>query len=317
MSGEIVHVAVAVITNDNNQVLISKRDNNVHMGGYWEFPGGKLEHNESVAQALSRELNEELDITIESSRPFIQINHHYNDKSVFLDVYSVLSYSGDEKGNEGQVVQWKSITELEEKDFPAANRPIITALKLPERCLITGDFETMADYVSRLETAITNNIKLIQCRITKKLLHRFGEACIYEIINKSQSICEKQGVILMMNCPDEIDVSSCENIHLNSRKLKNCSKRPDVQLLSASCHDESELVQAVELGVDFVFLSPVHETHSHPDAKVMGWNSFSELVKKTNVPVYALGGVSETDLFDAWQAGAQGVAAISAFWDKR
>ena len=83
---EITHVAVAVILNDNNEVCISLRHADSHQGGRWEFPGGKIERHETVGQSLVREIQEELGLTIQQSRPLITINHDYHDKRVCLRV---------------------------------------------------------------------------------------------------------------------------------------------------------------------------------------------------------------------------------------
>jgi len=69
------------------------------------------------------------------------------------------------------------------------------------------------------------------------------------------------------------------------------------------------------MGADFILLSPVQATKSHPDVQSLGWKTFSEMVNEINLPVYALGGVSRTDTQQAWLSGAQGIAAISALWD--
>ena len=60
----VVHVAVGVIINDQQQVLIAKRPDHLHQGGLWEFPGGKVDNGEDVEQALVRELHEELDLDV-------------------------------------------------------------------------------------------------------------------------------------------------------------------------------------------------------------------------------------------------------------
>jgi 8-oxo-dGTP diphosphatase len=98
------------------------------------------------------------------------------------------------------------------------------------------------------------------------------------------------------------------------RVLDLRSNKADGLLLSASCHTSDELDKAVRIGSDFVVLSPVQKTASHPDMEPMGWKQFSEMVRSVQVPVYALGGVSETDIETAWTYGGQGVAAISAYW---
>ena len=126
----VVHVAVAVILNSKQQVLLSLRQAHQHQGSLWEFPGGKVDDNETVFDALVREIDEELGIAIITAQPLIEISHDYNDKSVRLDVWTVTEFSGTAEGREGQKVKWQAIAELDEKDFPAANIAIINELKL-------------------------------------------------------------------------------------------------------------------------------------------------------------------------------------------
>jgi len=123
-----VHVAVAVITNNDGHILIAKRLDHVHQGGLWEFPGGKVEANESLEAALERELFEELGIELLACRPMLEIHHDYSDKQVFLDVWTVTGFSGEAYGREQQAVRWVALESLCEYDFPEANQPIIQAL---------------------------------------------------------------------------------------------------------------------------------------------------------------------------------------------
>jgi len=125
-----VHVAVAVIVNDQQQTLLALRQSHQHQGGLWEFPGGKVEHNETVYDALCREIHEELGLTIQSAEPLLRTAYDYSDKSVLLDVWFVDDFVGDAEGQEGQRLQWTAISTLSADDFPAANVPIINALKL-------------------------------------------------------------------------------------------------------------------------------------------------------------------------------------------
>ena len=126
-----VHVAVAVIVdqNDSNKILIAKRPDHVHKGGLWEFPGGKVEQGEHVFEALARELEEELAIFVLQAEPLINIQHDYPEKSVLLDVWKVTEFSGDAKGNEGQAIEWVSVSQLNEYSFPEANNLIISELQ--------------------------------------------------------------------------------------------------------------------------------------------------------------------------------------------
>ena len=127
MSKKQVHVAVGVIVSEQ-QVFLTKRANDVHQGGKWEFPGGKVEANETVAQALARELKEEIGIDVLSCMPLLEISHDYGDKCVLLDVFVVDNYTGEPSAQEGQQESWVDIAELSTLDFPAANIAIIDKL---------------------------------------------------------------------------------------------------------------------------------------------------------------------------------------------
>ena len=76
-----------------------------------------------------------------------------------------------------------------------------------------------------------------------------------------------------------------------------------------SLHDKQ-----AQMGVDFVTLSPVQATATHPEAQPLGWDAASEMLTHCNLPAYLLGGVGPADIERAWQVGAQGVAGIRAFW---
>ncbi len=124
-----VHVAVGIVAGADGTVLIARRPDHVHQGGLWEFPGGKVEHDESVLGALGRELHEELGITVRAAEPLLQIRHTYPDRRVLLDVWRVTDFQGEPHGSEGQPLVWVSPGEMERFVFPAADEPIIAALR--------------------------------------------------------------------------------------------------------------------------------------------------------------------------------------------
>jgi 8-oxo-dGTP diphosphatase len=124
-----VHVAVGVISDGGDRILIARRAEHLHQGGLWEFPGGKVEAGETVEQALHRELFEELAIEVTARQPLLTIAHDYSDKSVLLDVWWVSAFTGEVQGREGQPLHWVDIASLQEFEFPAANQPIITAIE--------------------------------------------------------------------------------------------------------------------------------------------------------------------------------------------
>ena len=159
-----VHVAVAVIVNEQGEVLIARRPDHLHQGGLWEFPGGKLEPGERVIKALSRELDEELGIAVESASPLIRVHHHYPQRPVLLDVWRVERWRGDAYGREGQPVMWVKSEMLQNYRFPAANIPIVTAVRLPERYLVTPDpGDDFGLFLSRLERCLSAGCGWFHC----------------------------------------------------------------------------------------------------------------------------------------------------------
>jgi len=126
----VVHVAVAVIVNQDDEFLITKRSADQHQGDKWEFPGGKVEDNETSQQALCREIREELGIEIQSAMHLTDIIHDYADdnKKVRLDVYEVKSWLGEPQGLEGQPVRWVKRNDLSRFEFPQANDEILSIL---------------------------------------------------------------------------------------------------------------------------------------------------------------------------------------------
>jgi 8-oxo-dGTP diphosphatase len=292
--------------------LITRRPNQVPQGGLWEFPGGKLETGEAVEQALERELFEELGIGVLASNPLIRVTHQYQDKGVVLDVHRVSAFSGTPAGCEGQPWRWVPPEHLSRYSFPAADIPIIGALCLPELYLITGQDPAQPDnFIKRLDQALSSGIKLVQLRakgVSERHFARLAERAI--------DCCRSWGAKLLLNGTLPTTRMQADGVHLTARQLMHLSERPlDKQhLVAASCHNLAELVQAEQLGLDFVVLSPVHRTASHPQASAIGWDGFRELTEQVSIPIYALGGVLPAELNQARQYGGQGIAAIRALW---
>src|SRR5690554_309319 len=310
-----IHVVAAVIRRGDDAVLIAKRPAHVHQGGLWEFPGGKLEPGETPFQALARELAEELGIGLPVSprnRPLIQVDHDYGDKRVFLDVWSVQDFTGTPQGQEGQAVTWVAPEQLPNYEFPAANLPIVQAARLPKSYLITGRFSSQADFEQRLRRALSQGVQLVQLRVPGA-----DEAELEPLVRSALALCHNAGAKLLVNGdPDFAQRLGADGVHLSGSRLRQFHERPLPEgfWVAASCHDPEELALAQHLGVDFVVLSPVKETLSHPGQASIGWECFADWVRYTNVPVYALGGLDESDLEQAHLQGAQGIAAIRAWW---
>ncbi|MEH2069325.1 MAG: 8-oxo-dGTP diphosphatase MutT [Nostoc sp.] len=122
-------IGVAVIWNDQKQILIDRRRPEGMMGGLWEFPGGKIELGETIQECIQREIYEELRIVIEVGEHLITIDHTYTELRVTLTVHHCRYLTGVPQPLECDEIRWVSLEELEQFTFPKANIQIITALK--------------------------------------------------------------------------------------------------------------------------------------------------------------------------------------------
>ncbi|CDH44245.1 8-oxo-dGTP diphosphatase MutT [Candidatus Contendibacter odensensis] len=130
-ASRVVHVAVGILADATGAILIARRPDHVHQGGLWEFPGGKVEVDETVERALVRELREELGITVQAAAPLMQVHHAYSDQTVLLDVWRVTVYHGEPQGRENQPLAWVLPAKLADFAFPAADAPIIQCVVKP------------------------------------------------------------------------------------------------------------------------------------------------------------------------------------------
>jgi 8-oxo-dGTP diphosphatase len=308
-----MHVAVAVIRDQQGRVLLSHRPPHVHQGDLWEFPGGKCEAGESVQSALQREIEEELGIRISGMQPLIRVPFHYPDRSVLLDVWQAREYEGQPHGREGQPIAWATPEDLANYAFPAANLPIVTAVRLPPLYLITPEVGNDHDaFLARLESLMTAGVRLVQLRQPSLNTDDYLALARQVVDLASGYNCQ----ILLNTDPRHLETIPASGVHLNSRRLMALAKRPidESLLVAASCHNPDELQHAATIGADFAVLSAVKSTASHPGDEPLGWEKFQSLVDSCTIPVYALGGLHCEDIGKARDHGAQGVAAIRAVW---
>ena len=304
-------VAAGVIFSpQRDQVLLARRPPNVHLGDLWEFPGGKLEPQETVEDALRRELAEEIGIEVVRSRPLIRLVNRYPDRTVTLNVHEVLAYRGTPHGREGQRVIWASPADLHHYPFPAANQPIIKAIRLPDRLAILpvrGD--PTATILNAFEGLKARGISLVRLR------EEGAPVADARLITWVAAAADLGLTVLIGGSPERVVRVGAQGLHLRSDEIAQYRQRPLPRgvWVSAACHTAAELKAAQGLDIDFVVLGPVLPTPTHPGAKTLGWPGFCSLIEGLNLPVYALGGLDETHLSEARDFGAQGIAAIRAF----
>lgn len=120
-----LQVVVGVIPRANKEILVTQRPPQKSYSGYWEFPGGKREVNESAYQTLARELKEELDIDVLAAQPWTKLEYVYPEKTIELDLWIVTHFEGILKGIEQQAFQWVPLDQLAEINFLPANKLIL------------------------------------------------------------------------------------------------------------------------------------------------------------------------------------------------
>ena len=128
MKNKVIEVSAALIFHDG-KILITQRHADAHLGGLWEFPGGKREPDETFEQCLVREIREELGLEILAGELFEEVVHAYPEKSVRLKFFICKILSGKPRPLDCAAVKWVTKTELATFDFPAADARLLEKLR--------------------------------------------------------------------------------------------------------------------------------------------------------------------------------------------
>ena len=309
----IQRVSIAIVKNELGQVLLAKRGADVHMPDFWEFPGGKARKNESFKMALRRELAEEIDIEVAVSRKLIEFRYQYSDRRIHFQVFEVLSSSKQVANNEKQRLRWVDLQEIGAINFPPANTVIVDVLQLHSLYMIADESILRDKLFSVIEIQLKLGVKLVQFRAHYMTKSEYISSAI-----RVRKLCERYEASMISNCETSwVDEIKPHGVHLTSSRLRESSSVGNVKArgayFSASCHSAREIDYANELGVRCILVGPIHQTSSHPHSKCLGWERFSELCGRANMPVFALGGIVSNELSSAIAQGAQGVAGIRMF----
>lgn len=308
---QVLDVAVAVLQREDGRVLLAQRPAGKPWEGYWEFPGGKVEPGEAVAQALVRELHEELGVDPDRVYPWVTQEYEYPEKRVRLHFYRVLAWHGQPHGREGQSMSWENPSAVNIGPLLPANDKVLRALSLPSFYAITNAKKYGAtEFMQRLKAALEKGVRLVQVRE-----HDMPAEQLESFARRVVELAHDHDARVLINS-DEALARRCgaDGVHLPGEQLMRLKQRPGTQVWAASCHDAAELAQAARFSADFVVLSPVLPTPTHPEAAGMGWEKFAALVKNYPLPVYALGGMKPELLDSAMQHGAHGVSLLSGVW---
>lgn len=305
-----IEVAVGILIQPDGRVLLASRPEGKPYPGYWEFPGGKLEAGETSAQALTRELHEELGIEVERADPWMIQVFEYRHATVRLHLHRVRAWRGEPHGKESQQLAWIDPAVLTVEPLLPANFPILRALALPARYGIT-DISRMGDaFWPALTQALQGGLKLLQVR-EKTVAAATRRVWVEQVLAQARPA----GAQVLVNRDIELAVAvGADGVHLNADQLTTLNARPQLPLVGASCHTADDLRRAAALGCTFAVLGPVLPTPSHADAAALGWSGYAELIRDTAIPVYALGGLDWSALDTVCRLGGHGVAAVRAAW---
>ena len=295
-----IEVAAGVLLRADGSFLLAQRPAGKVYAGYWEFPGGKIEPGEPPAQALARELHEELGIDIGEAYPWLTRVFTYPHGTVRLRFYRVTSWHDEPHPREDQAIAWQRPEAPMAAPMLPANAPVLASLALPAEYAITaaGRLGT-AQMLACLERALERGLKLLQVREPE--MDDAGRRLFTE---QAIGLAHRYGCKVLTKAR----VAGADGIHFTAAGLMQLREKPPEGLAAASCHTRAELERAMQLELDFVAVGPVR------DKAAIGWNGFAELVAGSSIPVYAIGGLSPADRQAAWRAGAHGIAMIRAAW---
>jgi len=296
----VIEVAAGVLLRADGSFLLAQRPAGKVYAGYWEFPGGKVEPGEPPAQALARELHEELGIDIGEAYPWLTRVFTYPHGTVRLRFYRVISWRDEPHPREDQAIAWQRPQAPMAAPMLPANAPVLASLALPAEYAITAASRLgAAQMLTRLERALERGLKLLQVREPE--MDDAGRRLFTE---QAIGLAHRYGCKVLTKAP----FAGADGIHFTAAGLMQLQEKPPQGLAAASCHTRAELERAMQLELDFVVVGPVR------DKAAIGWSGFAGLVAGSSIPVYAIGGLSPADRRAAWRAGAHGIAMIRAAW---
>lgn len=320
--GAPLHVVAGVLRDAQGRVLLAQRPEGKADAGLWEFPGGKVERGEAPLDALRRELHEELGLRVLDGAPLIRVPVAAISEAeairLHLDTWQIRAFDGAPVAHEHAALAWVALEHLDRYPMPPADRPVVAALREPERVLVTpepGDgSEAEAVWLAAAEAALATGLRRVHLRIADAAQRR-------RLALALAPRCRAAGAGLWVHGDAPLAAELGANLHWRAGQLRDAKAaeatrqhRDAVGRVCAAVHDAEELALAEGLGVDDLLLGPVKATATHPGQPGLGWAAFERLRARTALPVYALGGVGPDDLAEARWHGAQGVAGIRAFW---
>jgi len=303
-----IECSVALIKNSIGYLFSERRKE--PFNNYYEFPGGKIEESENPEECLVRECYEELDIQINKSIYHGEIIHLYKNLSVKLHIFEIIEYGGKIKAKEAQNILYADPSTSNHLFLESTAR-ILNRLRLRELFYITP---VHFDSIPRELENTSGNNSFIRLR-------SFGYSVSNYILaaERLAQFCLKKDIPLIVDKKFRNDLGdiNIDGIHFTSENLNKINNYKHVKekklIYSASCHNLNDVMIANKYNFDFIILSPVISTKY--TKQILGWENFKIISDRSNMPVFALGGIRISDLELCKKFNGFGVSGISDFWD--
>ncbi len=296
----VTEVAVGVLLRADGAVLLADRPAGKPYAGYWEFPGGKVEDGETVAQALARELDEELGVQVRDSTPWVVMEYDYPHAYVRLHFRRVPQWSGTPRSVESQQLRFVLPGEQAPAPLLPAAVPAMRWIQLPAVMGISPpDARTVAAATQWLADVLGRGLRQVIWRAP--LLEGAARQDAWEAC---QALARLHGarVLVAPGLPAENfdgalesagDLSPVFGCYLDAPALRAAAHRPSAAWLGAGVEDASDLARAMALGCDFAVIESA---------------GAASLLAAAPLPIYLPADLGLENLRLAQAAGAHGLA---------
>lgn len=307
-----IEVAVGILITPQRRVLLASRPEGKPYAGWWEFPGGKVESGENVAQALARELHEELGVSIYHAQPWVVLEHSYEHAYVRLHFMRVTHWHGGIQAHEGQRWAW---FDVETKDMPhpllPATVPVLRWLSLPDTVGISHAAAMgLSSFDASLRQALYRGLRMLIVREPT-----WSNAQVGKLLDIVLPRCREHNAKVLVSSRHAPALwQRADGVQLRAVDAQKINHRPDLPWVGVSAHNAADIAHAAQLKADFCLLGSVLPTATHPDVTPLGWDGFVRETQHNALPVYALGGMKTHLLNLAQSHGAHGVAMMRDLW---
>jgi len=312
----VTEVAVGVLLRADGAALLADRPAGKPYAGHWEFPGGKIEPGESVAQALARELREELGIDIGAAAPWVSFDFDYPHAYVRLHFCRVWQWRGALHAREGQRLRFVRPDQSPPQPLLPAAIPALRWLALPTVAAQTtiDDWPT-AECLARIGAAFASGLRML-------LLRSQGPCTSAQTLQARSLIAGVQALARARAAQVIVDsgLARCAGgegigIHLGASEETPPARPRTSVWVGTDAAVRAEIDRAPARGCDFAVVRPVLADGAA--AAGLGWHGLAVLARHAPLPVFASGGLVRGDLERAQQCGAHGLLLPLAAGDDR